>query len=122
MPSAGIQTVALAKVIPIPTPPPKTISNDDEKGIDHEVINNVSDTMDTFENILNEINKISEATVKKICRAEENCAAQDIIEVGAFGYLDSACTAGVVTESDQEYLRDTGEISTKEFVCPQGDI
>ena len=54
--------------------------------------------------------------------AEENDAAQDIVEMDPLGYLDSACTSGVVTEKDQKHLVDTGEISTKEFTYPQGDI
>ena len=77
---------------------------------------------DMFERILNTINEISEATEEKICRAEENSAAQDIVKMGPFWYLDSACKSGVVTKEDQKYLIDKGEISTKEFTCPQGDI
>ena len=60
-------------------------------------------------------------TDRKTCRAEENSAAQDIAEMGPFGYLDSACTPGMVTEEYQKCLIDTGEISRKEFTCPQGD-
>ena len=49
---------------------------------------------DTFEKLPSKINKISEATDEKICRAEENSVAQDITEMGPFGYLDSACKSG----------------------------
>ena len=86
------------------------------------MINHVSDMANTFEKITNKINAISEATDEKICRAEKNSAAQDIVDMGPFEYLDSACMLGVVTEEDQKYLIDTGEISAKEFTCLQGDI
>ena len=42
--------------------------------------------------------------------------------MGPFEYLDSGSTTGVVPEEDQKHLVDTGENSTKEFTCPQGDI
>ena len=51
-----------------------------------------------FEKLLGEINELSQATDEKICRAEEDDAAQNIVEMGPFGYLDSACTSGVATE------------------------
>ena len=54
----------------------------------------MSDISDTFKKLLSEINEISEATDEKICRAEENSVAQDITEMGPFGYLDSACKSG----------------------------
>ena len=69
---------------------------------------------DTFEKLFSEINEISEAT-DEMWRAEENSAAQGIEEIGPVGYLDSACTLGVVAKKDQKYVVDTGEISTKEF-------
>ena len=76
------------------------------------MINHVSKMTDTFEKILYKINGINEATDEKICREEERSAAQDMIEMGPFGYLDSACTSGVGIEEDQKHLVDTGEIST----------
>ena len=87
---------------------PEVISDLEEKDIGHDVINHVLEMADTFEKLLSEINEISEATDRKICKAEKNSAAQDIEEIGPFGYLDSACTLGVVTEEDQKYLVDTG--------------
>ena len=101
---------------------PLVVSEIEEDDIDHEVIQHVSEIEDTVEKLLGEINEICQATEEKICRAEENDAAQDIVEMGPFGYLDSACTSGVGTEKDQKHLVDTGEILTKEFTYPQGDI
>ena len=80
---------------------PQVGSEIEEDDIDQEVIQHVSEIENKFEKLLGEINEISQATDEKICRAEENDAAQDIVEMGPFGYLDSACTSGVVTEKDQ---------------------
>ena len=74
---------------------------------------------DTFKELISKINVISKAADKKICQAEETSAAQDIVEMGSFRYLDSACIYGVVTEEDQKHLIDTGETLTKEFTCPR---
>ena len=46
--------------------------------------------MDMLEKLLNEINEIDYASDEKICGAEEESAAQDMIEIGPFGYLSSA--------------------------------
>jgi hypothetical protein len=117
---------ALTEVLATPTPAhttqPPTIDVIEEEDINQEVIHHVAEIEDKFEKLLSEINELCQATEEKIWKAEENDAAQDIVEMGPFGYLDSACTSGVVTEEDQKYLVDTGEISTKEFTCPQGDI
>ena len=88
-------------MVAIPTPQPPAISDINDKYINLEVINHVSNMADTFEKLLSKINVISEATDEKICPTEENSAAQDIVEMGPLGYLDSACTSGVVTEEDQ---------------------
>ena len=77
---------------------PPVGSRIEEDDIDQEVIQQVSEIENKFEKLIREINKISQATDEKICRAEENDEAQDIIEMGPFGYLDSACTSGVATE------------------------
>ena len=112
----------LATPPPAITTQPQVISDPEEKDINQDVINHVLEMANKFEKLLSEINEISEATDKKICRAEENSAAQDIAEMGPFGYLDSACTSGVVTEEDQMYLVNTCKFLTKEFTCPQGDL
>ena len=49
---------------------------------------------DTIEKLLNEINEIDEASVEKVFQVEEESAAQDMIKMGPFGYLSSACTLG----------------------------
>ena len=77
---------------------------------------------DTFKELISKINVISKAADKKICQAEENTVAQDIVGMGPFGYIDSACTSKLVTEEDQKCLIDTGESLMKELRCPQGDI
>ena len=94
----------------VPLFQPQLICNPKEKYIDHDVINKVSEMSDMFEKLLSKINRISDATDEKTFRAEENSAAQDISEIGPFGYLGSACTSGVATEEVQKYFVDTGKI------------
>ena len=98
------------------------ISEIEGEDIDQGVIHHVSEIEDKFEKLLSEISEIYQATEEKICQAEESEAAHDTKEIGPFRYLDSAWTYGVVTEVDSKHLVDTGEILTKEFTCPQGDI
>ena len=74
---------------------------------------------DTFEKLLREINEVSKAADKKIYRAKESSAAQDIVEMGPFRNLDSAYAFGVLTEEDQKYFVDTGEILTKNSRAPK---
>ena len=92
----------MANMIAVPTPQPPVINNTDDKDINLEVINHVSNMAEIFEKLFSKINVIREATDEKIWRAEETSVAHDIVEMGPFGHLDSACMLGVVTEEDKK--------------------